>query len=225
MAAPQRNCDVLVIGGGAAGIAAATAAGRAGAKTILLERYGFLGGLATAAQVGTICGVYLRDTAGAKAVPVSGGFAQEFASRLQETGGTKPLCVDRGLWMLPYSPPDFARVADALVGEAKNVQLILHATVAETRADNSKIISVRALAWNEPPPPHWPVPNRKMAQPTRLPRWFSFWKMWIRLWFSAACWKCAANCAAPLNPERCRRFANGSRLFPAPAQMAGSHSN
>ena len=150
MAALQLNCDVLVIGGGAAGIAAANAAGRAGAKTILLERCGFLGGLATAAQVGTICGLYLRDTAGAEAVPVSNGFAQEFASRLQPAGGTKPLCVDRGLWVLPYSPPDFARVADALVAETKSVHLILHATVAETRAEDSKIISVRALAWNEP---------------------------------------------------------------------------
>lgn len=144
------NCDVLVIGGGAAGIAAATAAGRVRAKTILLERYGFLGGLATTAQVGTICGLYLRDTAGAEATPVSGGFAQEFVSRLQQAGGTKPLCVDRGLWVLPYSPPDFARVADAVVGETKNVQLILHATVADIRAEKSKIISVRALAWNEP---------------------------------------------------------------------------
>ncbi len=150
MAAPQLNCDVLVIGGGAAGIAAAVAAGRAGVKTILLERYGFLGGLATTAQVGTICGLYLRDTAGAEAVPVGGGFAQEFAARLQTAGGTKPLCVDRGLWVLPYSPPDFARVADAIVGETKNVKLILHATVADVRAENSKIISVRALAWNEP---------------------------------------------------------------------------
>jgi len=150
MVAPQLNCDVLVIGGGAAGIAAAAAAGRAGAKTILLERYGFLGGLATTAQVGTICGLYLRDTAGAEATPVSGGFAQEFSSRLQQAGGTKPLCVDRGLWVLPYSPPDFACVADAVICETKNVQLILHATVAETRVENSKIISVRALAWNEP---------------------------------------------------------------------------
>ena len=33
---------------------------------MLLERYGFLGGLATTAQVGTICGLYLRDTTGAK---------------------------------------------------------------------------------------------------------------------------------------------------------------
>src|SRR5271166_5413685 len=55
------SCEVLVIGGGAAGVAAATAAGRAGARVVLLERYGFLGGLATTAQVGTICGLYLRN--------------------------------------------------------------------------------------------------------------------------------------------------------------------
>jgi hypothetical protein len=149
MATTTLTCDVLVIGGGAAGVAAATAAGRAGAKVVLLERYGFLGGLATTAQVGTICGLYLRDTTGAEAVPVAGGFANEFAARLQLAVGTKPLRVDRGLWVLPYFPPGFARVADAVVGELKNVQLILHATVSETRAENSRISEVRALAWNE----------------------------------------------------------------------------
>jgi hypothetical protein len=143
-------CDVLVIGGGAAGVAAATAAGRAGAKVVLLERYGFLGGLATTAQVGTICGLYLRDTAGAEAVPAAGGFAGEFSSRLQKAGNTKPVCVDRGLWVLPYFPPDFACVADAVVGGSKNVQLILHATVAEARAEYSRVSEVCALAWNEP---------------------------------------------------------------------------
>src|ERR1035438_7343988 len=97
------SCDVLVIGGGAAGVAAATAAGRAGARVVLLERYGFLGGLATSAQVGTICGLYLQDTTSAEATPVAGGFANEFASRLQSAAGTKPLRVDPGLWVLPYS--------------------------------------------------------------------------------------------------------------------------
>jgi len=144
------SCDVLVIGGGAAGVAAATAAGRAGTKVVLLERCGFLGGLATTAQVGTICGLYLRDTTGTEAAPVAGGFANEFAARLQGAGGTKPLRVDQGLWVLPYSPPAFARVADALVGESGNVKLILHATVSEARAENSRMNRVRALAWNEP---------------------------------------------------------------------------
>jgi hypothetical protein len=144
------SCDVLVIGGGAAGIGAATAAGRAGAKVVLLERYGFLGGLATTAQVGTICGLYLRDTVGAEAVPVAGGFANEFASRLQVSAGTKPLRVEPGLWVLPYPPPAFARVADKIIGESGNVNLILHATVGEARAEGKHLSEVRALAWNEP---------------------------------------------------------------------------
>jgi FAD dependent oxidoreductase len=145
------SCDVLVIGGGAAGIGAAVAAGRAGAQVVLLERYGFLGGLATTAQVGTICGLYLRATTATEPTPVGGGFAQEFALRLQRAADTKPVRVmDTGLWVLPYVPPAFARVADALVSEAKNVTLVLHATVAAAQAEDKQINQVRALAWNEP---------------------------------------------------------------------------
>lgn len=144
------SCDVLVIGGGAAGVGAASAAGRAGASVVLLERYGFLGGLATTAQVGTICGLFLRDTTAAAATPVGGGFAQEFASRLQRDTGAKPLRVDAGLWVLPYPPPAFARAADAIVSESGNVNVVLHATVAEARAEGRCLVQVRALAWNEP---------------------------------------------------------------------------
>ena len=150
MRAATISCDVLVVGGGAAGVAAAVAAGRAGAQVVLLERYGFLGGLATAAQVGTICGLYLRDSTSAEATPVAGEFANEFAARLQNAGNTTPLRVDQGLWVLPYSPPTFARVADAIVSESGNVTVILHATVAEARAENRRMNQVRALAWNEP---------------------------------------------------------------------------
>ncbi|MGA3283835.1 MAG: FAD-dependent oxidoreductase [Verrucomicrobiota bacterium] len=144
------SCDVLVIGGGAAGVAAAAAAGRTGARVVLLERYGFLGGLATTAQVGTICGLYLRDTTGTEATPVAGGFPHEFASRLQRATDTKPLGVDNGLWVLPYPPPAFARVADAVVSESESITVVLHATVAEAQAQGSRLSLVRALAWNEP---------------------------------------------------------------------------
>jgi hypothetical protein len=117
---------------------------------VLLERNGFLGGLATAAQVGTICGLYLRDTANAKATPVSGGFALEFASRLQRAADTAPLRLESGLWVLPYPIPAFARVADAVVTDSGNVTVALHATVADARAEGSRVVEVRALAWNEP---------------------------------------------------------------------------
>ena len=43
--------EVAVLGGGPAGIAAAVAAARAGRRTLLIERYGFLGGMGTAAGV------------------------------------------------------------------------------------------------------------------------------------------------------------------------------
>ena len=56
--------DVVVVGGGAAGLASAVAAARSGARTALIERYGFLGGMATAGMVSTICGLYRTSSAG-----------------------------------------------------------------------------------------------------------------------------------------------------------------
>src|SRR5258707_5458306 len=50
--------DVVVLGGGPAGIAAAAAAGAQGRRTLLVERYGFLGGMGTAAGVTNFCGLH-----------------------------------------------------------------------------------------------------------------------------------------------------------------------
>src|SRR5277367_1514049 len=50
--------EVVVLGGGPAGIAAAVAAARAGRRTLLVERYGFLGGMGTAAGVTNFCGLH-----------------------------------------------------------------------------------------------------------------------------------------------------------------------
>ncbi len=144
------SCDVLVVGGGAAGVAAAAAAGGAGARVVLLERYGFLGGLATAAQVGTICGLYLRSSANGEPTPVARGFCQQFASRLQGASGLAPLRLTGGLWVLPCPSPVFARLADAALSESENVRIIHHATAFAAQAEGARVVEVRALAWNEP---------------------------------------------------------------------------
>ena len=54
------ECDVAVLGGGAAGVAAAIGASRAGAKTVLIERNPYFGGQATNSQVTAYCGFFTR---------------------------------------------------------------------------------------------------------------------------------------------------------------------
>ncbi|MBL8839687.1 MAG: FAD-dependent oxidoreductase, partial [Alphaproteobacteria bacterium] len=77
------TCDVCVVGGGSAGIAASVAAARAGAKTILIERYGFLGGTSTAGMVGPFMTSYSAD--GRERI-IAGVF-QELVDRMVKLGG------------------------------------------------------------------------------------------------------------------------------------------
>jgi NADPH-dependent 2,4-dienoyl-CoA reductase/sulfur reductase-like enzyme len=63
--------DVLVCGGGPAGIAAASMAARQGRSVLLVERLGFLGGAAVAGGSGTVCGTFLCSDTTAPARPSS----------------------------------------------------------------------------------------------------------------------------------------------------------
>ena len=73
--------EVLVVGGGTAGVAAAVAAARAGADVLLVERYGYLGGLATGGLILLL--LTLDDGRGRQAV---GGLCQEVVDRLAARG-------------------------------------------------------------------------------------------------------------------------------------------
>ena len=74
-----RECDVVVVGGGPGGIGAAVAAARNGADTVLIERYGYLGGMGTGGLVTIIpC---LSDFDGNMQI---GGINQEWIDRLDK---------------------------------------------------------------------------------------------------------------------------------------------
>ena len=77
--------DVVVLGGGPAGIAAATAAAMHGRKVLLVERYGFLGGMGTAAGVTNFCGLHANVHGEIK--QVVHGVADELLSRIDRLGG------------------------------------------------------------------------------------------------------------------------------------------
>lgn len=77
--------DVLVVGGGPAGVAAAIAAGRAGANTILAERYNHLGGLWTGGLVLPLLSTHALDRDG-KYKQVIYGIGDEMSRRLKDTG-------------------------------------------------------------------------------------------------------------------------------------------
>ena len=113
--------DVLVAGGGPAGIAAAVVAARRGAGTVLIERYGFLGGMATAGLVNPFMGWH------AGGEPLVAGVFQEMLELMAAVGGyggeRQPTAFD---------PEAFKLVADQLCRQA-GVRVRFHTLV--TRAD------------------------------------------------------------------------------------------
>ena len=80
-----RTADVLIVGGGPAGLAAAIASARAGAKTLLIEQFGYLGGTATASLMACING--FRNQVEPDATQTVRGIAEEIILRLKEMGG------------------------------------------------------------------------------------------------------------------------------------------
>jgi 2-polyprenyl-6-methoxyphenol hydroxylase-like FAD-dependent oxidoreductase len=114
--------DVCVIGGGAAGLAAAVAAGRLGLEVVLVEKYGFCGGATVAGLSGTICGLH---SSGDCPEQIVFGFAGEFHGLLIERGGAKgPVPFGRTL-LTPHDSLAWKEIADNLL-EAANVQMLFH---------------------------------------------------------------------------------------------------
>ena len=89
----RENVDVAVIGGGSAGVAAATAAARNGASTVLVERYGFLGGTSTAGMVGPFMTSYTPD---GKRQLVAGIFQEVIDKMVSMGGAVDPATTEPG---------------------------------------------------------------------------------------------------------------------------------
>jgi hypothetical protein len=157
----RHEAEVLVVGGGAAGVAAATAAARAGADVLLVERYGYLGGLASGGLI--ILLLTLDDGRGRQAIA---GLCQEVTERLvardaafhpppEEWGSDDPERIARDqrwglVWGRPphrvrysvaYDPAAFKVVCDELVRESR-ARVLFHAWGCEPVLEDGRIAAV-----------------------------------------------------------------------------------
>lgn len=141
--------DVLVIGGGPAGIAAAVGAARLGVSTLLVERYGFLGGNLTAGLVGPCMSSYSLDGV----TRLIDGVFGDFVSRMIAMGGAidpaevKSGSAWSGYWVIghekvtPFEPEDAKQAATELVLEA-GASLLLHSFVVDTLTQDGRVTGV-----------------------------------------------------------------------------------
>lgn len=116
--------DVVVLGGGPAGMAAAVAAARAGRSTLLVERYGFLGGMGTAAGVTNFCGLHANVHGGIR--QVVHGVAADLLQRIDRLGGLNaPHALFGKTVAQAYDTAAYKIAADDLMLSA-GVQLLFH---------------------------------------------------------------------------------------------------
>jgi hypothetical protein len=133
--------DVLVAGGGSAGWHAAVSAARAGAKTLLVERHGTLGGTVTNAMVQPFMNYH--DPVGNAVV---GGIWQEMVDRLQELGaspGSVDASTGKAPWgkkptLTPFEPEAVRYVAQELV-LTSGADLLLHTMVVDAIVNDGRL--------------------------------------------------------------------------------------
>ena len=128
--------QLLVVGGGAAGVAAAVTAARQGLDVTLVERYGFCGGGAVAGLSGTICGMYqASDDDNRPPVQVVHGFLDEFVAAMTARRGLTPPVRYGKTFTRVHDPLVWREVADQFLRDA-GVRVVYHSLVTEVQLDD-----------------------------------------------------------------------------------------
>jgi len=136
---PAPRFDVVVIGGGAGGSAAAVGAARIGARVLLVERYGFLGGAATNAQVLSYCGFH---AAGPTPRPVVGGVGRTVLDGLAGRGfPVEPVRSKSGNWIVMIDPEAVKITLDELVA-AHRVSVMMHTRLVDAVREGKRLAAV-----------------------------------------------------------------------------------
>ncbi|MBM4028439.1 MAG: FAD-dependent oxidoreductase, partial [Planctomycetes bacterium] len=129
--------DVVVAGGGTAGVAAAVAAARAGARTLLIERAGFLGGVAASGLMTSMTNfIFTGDQR-----QVVKGVCEEVLERLVAKGATSPAWRTRALPQIPFEQQAFRIVLIEMLREV-GVQILVETWVSDVVREGDTVKGV-----------------------------------------------------------------------------------
>lgn len=126
------NCDVLVVGGGPAGLSAAISSSRAGAKTMLVERYGCFGGVITTVGMETIGWYRYEGTVDSEGIGIEMEKLAEKLGKTRKWAYNDSNCLDA---------ENFKVIADNLIKE-NNIKPLLHTTIVDAIVEDNKILGV-----------------------------------------------------------------------------------
>jgi hypothetical protein len=130
---------MIVVGAGAAGIAAAISAARSGARVILLEAQPRIGGTVTRAHIHTLAGLY--DSAGEL---INQGLAAELEQRLLDADSLTRRRQMGRVWVLNVRPELYGEVVEQWLAEEPRIEVICNAAVAHLEARHERVVELSA---------------------------------------------------------------------------------
>lgn len=132
-----REVDVCVIGGGPGGLPAAWQAARHGASVLLIEHFGFLGGMATAGLVGPILG--LKEVGSDR--PTAEGMTREFADLMYSMGAGRPWDEHVKSGAITFEAEVYKYAAEKMCADL-GVEVLLHTSAAASVVEDGRLTAV-----------------------------------------------------------------------------------
>lgn len=133
--------DLLVCGGGPAGVSAAFNASNLGLNVILIEKYGFCGGSATAGMSATICGLYTSNENAKNLKQIVFGFADFFKNNLLKNGGLTKTQVYGNTYVHAHEARVWKKTADELLCKS-GTKILYHANIVDVILEDNIIKGV-----------------------------------------------------------------------------------
>lgn len=134
---PDEHFDVVVVGGGSAGVGAAIGAAQTAATVCLIERYPFLGGAATASSLLCYCGFFDQ-----RREQVVGGVGADLLRRLRAGGAYEEKTFRWSGNTVVMIDPEFTKLTlDAMVGDAR-IAVSLHSYLVAAHAEGDQLTEV-----------------------------------------------------------------------------------